>query len=60
MTLQITFLSPPPQSIPAAVYVAQQAAIEARRTEEHQAGLHPWGSMRRDCPLCRGDNVGGP
>lgn len=25
---------------------------EARRIVEHRAGQHPWGSKRRDCPLC--------
>lgn len=29
-----------------------QEHIEAKRILEHQAGRHPWGSMRRDCPLC--------
>lgn len=24
-----------------------------RRIEEHREGLHPWGSKRRDCPLCQ-------
>jgi hypothetical protein len=27
-------------------------ALEAQRIAEHQRGEHPWGSMRRDCPLC--------
>lgn len=31
-----------------------QAALEAKRIAEHRQGLHPWGSMRRDCPLCQG------
>lgn len=31
-----------------------QAALEAQRIAEHRQGLHPWGSMRRDCPLCQG------
>jgi hypothetical protein len=25
---------------------------EAKRIVEHQTGKHPWGSKRRDCPLC--------
>jgi hypothetical protein len=29
-----------------------QAALEQQRINEHRRGLHPWGSMRRDCPLC--------
>lgn len=23
------------------------------RIAEHRNGEHPWGSMRKDCPLCR-------
>lgn len=30
-----------------------QAALEQKRAAEHRRGLHPWGSMRRDCPLCQ-------
>lgn len=29
-----------------------QEYVEAKRILEHKAGKHPWGSMRRDCPLC--------
>lgn len=29
-----------------------QEYIEAKRIVEHRAGKHPFGSMRRDCPLC--------
>lgn len=29
-----------------------QQYIEAKRIVEHRAGKHPWGSKRRDCPLC--------
>lgn len=29
-----------------------QEYIEARRVVEHRAGKHPFGSKRRDCPLC--------
>jgi hypothetical protein len=29
-----------------------QEALEAYRIKEHHQGKHPWGSMRRDCPLC--------
>jgi hypothetical protein len=25
---------------------------EAKRVLEHRAGRHPFGSKRRDCPLC--------
>jgi hypothetical protein len=32
------------------------AQVQAARLEfliaEHREGKHPWGSMRRDCPLC--------
>lgn len=30
-----------------------QAAHEEGLIEEHRRGKHPWGSMRRDCPLCQ-------
>jgi hypothetical protein len=29
-----------------------QVYKETKRVVEHQAGQHPWGSKRRDCPLC--------
>lgn len=29
------------------------AAREDYLIEEHRRGKHPWGSMRRDCPLCQ-------
>ncbi len=29
-----------------------EAAHEEIMIEEHRKGFHPWGSMRRDCPLC--------
>ena len=29
-----------------------QAALAQERIAEHRQGQHPWGSMRRDCPLC--------
>lgn len=29
-----------------------QELLEAQRIKEHHQGKHPWGSMRRDCPLC--------
>jgi hypothetical protein len=28
------------------------AALFAQRIEEHKAGQHTPGNMRRDCPLC--------
>lgn len=31
---------------------ALEAQYEAR-VAEHRRGEHPWGCMRRDCPLCR-------
>jgi hypothetical protein len=37
------------EAMPPAV---QAAVLEATRVEEHRRGEHPWGSMRRDCPLC--------
>jgi hypothetical protein len=33
-----------------------QEALAQKRSEEHRRGLHPWGSMRRDCPLCQDDS----
>ena len=30
-----------------------QAALEEKLIREHRRGLHPYGSMRRDCPLCQ-------
>lgn len=30
-----------------------QATHEATLVSDHYKGKHPWGSMRRDCPLCR-------
>lgn len=29
-----------------------QEALQYRRIAEHRRGEHPWGEMRRDCPLC--------
>lgn len=29
-----------------------QEMLEAKRLAEHRRGEHPWGEMRRDCPLC--------
>jgi len=29
------------------------AALQEARIAEHRRGEHPWGSMRRDCPLCQ-------
>lgn len=37
--------------VPAAIQA--QAELEAIRIAEHRRGEHPWGSMRRDCPLCQ-------
>jgi hypothetical protein len=28
-------------------------ALYERLIIEHRQGKHPWGSMRRDCPLCQ-------
>lgn len=30
-----------------------QEALIQQRVAEHRAGLHTYGSMRRDCPLCQ-------
>lgn len=30
-----------------------QAAYEQTLINAHRRGEHPWGSMRRDCPLCQ-------
>lgn len=30
-----------------------QMAREERLILDHRCGRHPWGSMRRDCPLCQ-------
>lgn len=30
-----------------------QAALQEQRIGEHHRGEHPWGSKRRDCPLCQ-------
>lgn len=29
-----------------------QVYTETKRVAEHRAGQHPYGSKRRDCPLC--------
>lgn len=49
MNIEITIVSPT-----RAVAQAEAAALARFRVEEHQRGLHPVGSMRRDCPLCTG------
>jgi hypothetical protein len=30
-----------------------QAALEQKLVDDHRMGKHPYGSMRRDCPLCQ-------
>jgi hypothetical protein len=30
-----------------------QVAHEEKLKADHRNGLHPYGSMRRDCPLCQ-------
>lgn len=30
-----------------------QAEYEQILVEAHRRGEHPWGSMRRECPLCQ-------
>lgn len=27
--------------------------LQKLRIDEHRRGEHPWGEMRRDCPLCQ-------
>jgi hypothetical protein len=46
----IHILKEPPQMNHSARQI--QAYTEAKRIVEHRAGKHPWGSKRRDCPLC--------
>jgi len=29
-----------------------EAAYQQKLINDHRQGKHPWGSMRRDCPLC--------
>jgi hypothetical protein len=31
------------------------AALQEQRIEEHRRGEHPWGRMRRECPLCQAE-----
>ena len=47
--IQNIILTPPSQR------TAQDKAaiVQQVRIEEHQNGEHPYGFMRRDCPLCR-------
>lgn len=33
-----------------------QAALQAKLMQEHRRGMHPYGSMRRECPLCQASN----
>lgn len=30
-----------------------QAALQEKLMAEHRRGEHPYGSMRRECPLCQ-------
>ena len=30
-----------------------QAALQEKLMKEHRQGMHPYGSMRRECPLCQ-------
>lgn len=32
-----------------------QEALVAKLMKDHLRGKHPYGSMRRDCPLCQSD-----
>lgn len=34
-------------------YVQVQAALQQSLIEAHRRGEHPYGSMRRECPLCQ-------
>lgn len=42
----------PPQVAMDPVYNIQMTA-EALLVLAHRRGEHPWGSMRRECPLCQ-------
>lgn len=33
--------------------IQAQSALEQMLVDAHRRGEHPWGSMRRDCPLCQ-------
>jgi len=33
-----------------------QAALQEKLMKEHRQGMHPYGSMRRECPLCQASN----
>lgn len=41
----------PPYPTPEQVQVAREQLLIAA----HQRGEHPYGSMRRDCPLCQNE-----
>lgn len=30
-----------------------QAALQSKLMEEHRRGQHPYGLMRRECPMCQ-------
>lgn len=30
-----------------------QAALQEKLMKEHRQGMHPYGSMRRECPMCQ-------
>jgi hypothetical protein len=33
--------------------IQARAVLEGHLIAEHRRGLHPWGSMVRECPLCQ-------
>jgi len=40
---------------PVNLAIQAQAAREQLMIDAHRRGEHPWGSMRRECPLCQLD-----
>lgn len=38
---------------PVPLAIQAQVAREQLLINAHRRGEHPWGSMRRDCPLCQ-------
>jgi hypothetical protein len=38
---------------PTSLQIQAQAALEEKLMLDHRKGKHPYGSMRRECPLCQ-------
>lgn len=36
-----------------------QLTLQEKLTAQHRQGLHPYGEMRRECPLCQADTTSG-